>query len=431
MTQAKGIKFEALTPQTYREAQKCVHCGLCLPVCPTYLENGLETDSPRGRIHLMRALSDGRIEATDSVVKHLDLCLDCRACEGACPSTVVYHRLIEETRERLVPLRRTTWRQRLLRRVILSVLPRPGRMKLAMLPVRMARRVGLGGVVSGVAQSVGGESMVRLVKMVPEGGPLWAGGLGGEMFAAAGERKKIVGMLATCVGSVMQEPVNRKTVEVLTHLGCEVRVPRSQQCCGAIHHHQGEAETAKALARRNIAALEACEVIITNVAGCGAMLRDYGHLLRDDPQWAKRAAEFTAKVRDVHELIVDLDPPDPPHRVEKTVAYHEACHLVHGQRVSSAPRKLLGMIAGLKVVPLVEAEVCCGAAGTYSLTEPQMSGELASRKLGRVLDSGAEALVSANIGCTLQISTTAAGRGVKLPIFHPVELLHEAYLGGK
>ncbi len=421
--------IEPLDPRTYRQAQKCVHCGLCLPACPTYTQDGLETDSPRGRIHIMRALSDGRIAPTASVVKHLDLCLDCRACETACPSSVVYHELIEETRHKLAARRRPAKGQRLADFMIYHVMPYPYRLKLALLPARIAQRLGLYGLVMKVGAKFASPSMMKMQQMLPDNGPLWPRGLA-RHHAPAGDKRLTVGVLATCVGSVMQDPINRMTVELLQALGCEVVVPRGQGCCGAIHHHGGRPEPAMAMARRNIVAFESCDVVVNNVAGCGAMLKEYDALLRDDAQWSERAAAFVKKVRDINELLVAIDPPPAPHAVERTVTYHDACHLAHAQKVTSEPRKLLAKIPGLKVVPLIESDICCGAAGTYNLTQPQMSGELAERKLRHIQATGASAVVSSNIGCTMQIASEARRRGIELEVLHPVELLHAAYCGG-
>jgi len=208
-----------------------------------------------------------------------------------------------------------------------------------------------------------------------------------------------------------------------------VLVPRRQACCGAIHHHGGDPQRAAAFARRNIEAFENCDAIVANVAGCGAMLKEYADLLSDDPQWSQRARRFAARVRDVNEWLLELDPPPPPHRVARTVTVHDACHLVHAQKVTDPPRRLLERIEGLQVRPLPESTLCCGAAGTYNLEQPEMSAELAERKIDRIAATGCDTCISANIGCTLQIASAAAGRGMNLDVVHTVDLLHEAYLG--
>ena len=424
--------FQPLDPRTFKQAQACVHCGLCLPACPTYTQNGLETDSPRGRIYLMKALSEGRIGPTESVVRHLDLCLDCRACETACPSGVQYHELIEETRSQLEATRRpeTGGSGGLMRWIIFHVLPYPTRMKLALLPARIAQRLGIYRPISAIVGRILGANIAKMQQMLPPEGPIWPARLR-DRYAASGQKKLTVGFVATCAGSVLGTAVNRKTVELLQHLGCEVVVPREQECCGAIFHHGGRPADAAKLARTNIEVFGGCDVIVNNVAGCGAMLKEYDHLLRDDPAWAARAAEFSAKVRDINELLVELKPPPPRHRVELTAKYHDACHLAHGQKVTAQPRQLLASISGLKLVPLFESDMCCGAAGTYNLQQPQMSTQLAERKLRHIAATGASVLVSSNIGCTMQIASEAARLGMELRVMHPVELLHAAYLGNE
>lgn len=419
-----------LSDSTYKRAQQCVHCGLCLPACPTYTQNGLEADSPRGRIYLMKAMADGRIEPSDSVMKHLDLCLDCRACETACPSGVVYHELIEETRAKLRPLKKASVSERLVEWITLNVMTRPTLLKLALLKPRVLQRLGLWSFFSGLAGNLLGSRLGKMQQMLPESGPLWPRRLD-EVYPARapGERKLTVGFLPGCVGSVMFNEVNRKAIELLTHLGCEVLVPRSQGCCGAMHHHAGFPGVAAEFAKRNIEAFRECDRVVNTIAGCGAMLKEYGHLLHDDPAWAERASEFDAKSRDISELIAEIDAPKPPNRIEKTVTYHDACHLAHAQKVRAQPRKLLGMIDGVKVVPLPETEMCCGAAGTYNLMHPEMSQELGQRKVSHIRSTGAAVCVTGNVGCAMQIESEARRTGSGLTVLHPVDLLHEAYFG--
>jgi glycolate oxidase iron-sulfur subunit len=429
---ATGLPVIRLDPRTYDRAVDCVHCGLCLPACPTYTQNGLEGDSPRGRIMLMKGLATGKVEPTESVIRHLDLCLDCRACETACPSGVVYHELIEETRAKLGPLRKPTASQRLVEWVFLHIFPKPTLLKFALVPPRLLQKVGLWKPLSALAGKVLPAQLEKMQQMLPPRGPVWESNLA-ERYPAtsAGEGAKhpTVALLAGCIGSVLFQDVNRQTVRLLQHAGCDVIVPRNQGCCGAIHHHAGHHHEAVEMAKRNIDALGAADFIVTNIAGCGAALRDYAFLLRDEPEYVAKAEAFQAKVRDISELLVQLKLPAPPRPIERTVTYHDACHLAHGQKVTAPPRELLLSIKGLTLIPLRESEICCGAAGTYNLTEPEMARDLAERKIAHILATGAKTCVTGNVGCAMQIQSEAARIGADLRVVHPVTLLHEAFFG--
>lgn len=422
-----GLKLDA---RTLHQADVCVHCGLCLPACPTYTLNGNENDSPRGRIVLMKSLAEGRLDPSAPVLKHLDLCLDCRGCETACPSGVIYHELIEESRAKLNARRSRRFDERLIRLITARVMTRPGLLKLALLPARLMQRAGLWGAMSKLTGAVLGPRVAKMQQMLPANGPLWPRRLD-ECFTANGQRKMTVGLMSGCVGSVMFGPTNQQTAELLAHLGCQVISPRQQVCCGAIPHHDGDPAEAMKLAKRNIAVFADCDRIVIPIAGCGAMLKEYDHLLRDDPAWAQRAAEFVSRVRDISELILELEPPKPPHAVAMCVTYHDACHLAHAQKITAPPRQLLAMIDGLEVVPLAESDLCCGAAGTYNLMQPAMSTDLAERKIGNLRATGADVCVTGNVGCAMQIQSQADAAGLDLRVVHPVELLHRAYLGDR
>ncbi len=436
-TPKDALPLLQLDRRTYDRALDCVHCGLCLPACPTYTQNGLEADSPRGRIYLMKGLADGRVAPTDAVVRHLDLCLDCRACETACPSGVVYHELIEETREKLAATRPKPWSDRLLDQFFFHVFPHPTRLKLSLLPAILLQRLGLWKslINSPLTMMLPGQFQ-KMQRMLPTRKlPLWEQPLG-ELHPAVGVKKKTVGLLTGCVGSVLYQHVNRQTVRLLTHFGAEVRVPRTQRCCGAIHHHGGKSHEAQELAKRNIDALlpgddptRWPDDVVTNIAGCGAMLKDYDHLLRDDPDYRDKAGEFVKRVRDVSQTILWLDPAPPEHEVRRTVTYHDACHLLHAQKVSDPPRVLLSKIRGLTLVPLPESDMCCGAAGTYNLSQPEMARPLAERKLKHIAATGAGSCVTGNVGCAMQIQSEADRLCMGLTVLHPVTLLHEAYFG--
>ena len=436
---SRGLPVLDLDKRTYARALDCVHCGLCLPACPTYTENGLEADSPRGRIVLMKALADGRIDSSPSVLEHLDLCLDCRACETACPSGVVYHELIEETRARLGESRPQTFVDRVVDLVFYQLFPHPMRLKLSLLPVRLVQKLGLWGAIRRLGSAVLPASFDKMQQMLPSTGPWWE-----KPLAAAYERtdgsaapRATVGMFPGCVGSVLFQHVNRQTVALLQKAGCDVLVPPRQRCCGAIHHHGGHVQEAQAYARSNIDAFSnpdgtpRADFIVNNIAGCGAMLKDYAHLLRDDADYAARAGSFVQRVRDISELLVELGCDRPPHPVDRTVTYHDACHLAHAQKVTDPPRHLLSHVKGLHVVPLAESDMCCGAAGTYNLAQPQMARQLAERKIRHIQGTGARVCVTGNVGCAMQIQSEAQRLGVDLQVTHPVSLLYEAHFGAE
>jgi glycolate oxidase iron-sulfur subunit len=448
-TPAKDVALE-LDPRTFRRGLSCVHCGLCLPACPTYTQNGNEADSPRGRIQLMLGLADGRLELTDTAHKHLDLCLDCRACESACPSGVVYHELIEEAKNKLQHQTGQGLKNRLLAWMFFHVFTHPTRLKLALLPARLLQKIG----VYGVLRKIGLFKLLpsnfrKMEQMLTPDGPLWprplpprsrAGGLKNLMIALDPRKveqikpKALVGFLPGCIGSVMFDKVNRQAVELLAACGADVVVPETQGCCGAIHHHSGDHDEAIDRAKRNIDAFlpqqgEQVDLIVSTIAGCGAMLREYDFLLRDDPEYRDRAVQFASKVRDISEVLLDLGMPEMKHAIDQTITYHDACHLIHAQKVSIPPRALLAKIAGLKMVTLPESDMCCGAAGTYNLTHPKMATDLAERKLNHIESTKTSTVVTGNVGCAMHIASEARARGRTLEVLHPVELLHRAVFG--
>lgn len=452
----------AIDPRAYERGLSCVHCGLCLPACPTYIETGLEADSPRGRIQLMLGLADGKIQASDSVRQHLDLCLDCRGCETACPSGVVYHELIEETRARLAATQKLTMQGRLMRWLFFNIFTHPTRLKLALLPARLMQKVGIYSLLrkAGLFKLLPAQ-LRKMEQMLPPSGRLWpVSGAGilpvlsgtGSLPGSEGSKRQIgpglnasgqgqdaraplVGFFEGCIGAVMFDKVNCQAAALLAACGAEVVVPGAQNCCGAIHHHSGAHAPAEAMARRNIDAFcpdgqRGVDFIVTTVAGCGAMLREYDVLLRDDPHYSHRAKQFIARVRDVSEVLLELGLAEMRYPVNETVTYHDACHLAHAQKVTVAPRKLLEKVPGLKLVPLPESDMCCGAAGTYNLTQPEMATALAARKLKNIAATGAATCATGNVGCAMQIQSEAAARGQKLRVVHTVELLYRAMFGG-
>lgn len=417
----------------YAKFLDCVHCGLCTSACPTYLETGNENDSPRGRIYLMRAVTDGRLEMSDTVARHLDLCLDCRSCETACPSGVQYGRLIEPFRvdmrrqesERTAPGWFEKW-------ILYGLFPYPRRMRLALWPARVAQLLRLDRLIerSGLLRLLP-EKLRKMQALLPRlqaRGPALP-----AVLPAIGEQRARVALFTGCVADAMFHHVNRATARVLQANGCEVRIPGNQVCCGAIHYHSGAGEPALARGEANADAfnIDDLDAVIVNVAGCGSMLKDYGHVAREvrgsDAALTDRLSAFAGKVRDVSEFLAELGPIAPRQPVPLRATYHDACHLVHAQRIREQPRALMEMIPGLELVPLAESEICCGAAGSYNLTEPEMAGRLGRRKVARILASGAEAVICGNAGCTLQIQAQLKAAGADVPVLHPVQLLARSY----
>ena len=410
----------------YRKFLQCVHCGLCTSACPTYVILGDENDSPRGRIHLMRSVTDGRLELTDQVRHHLELCLDCRACETACPSGVEYGRLIEPFR---IGMQKTAASDDWFHRWILfGLFPYPHRLAWALAPARLAQRLRL----DRLAAALGLVRLLpprlrKLTEMLPPLGPRQPPLPG--VLPAIGTRRARVALFTGCVSQAVFAGTNWATARVLQQNGCEVVVPPSQTCCGAIHLHSGSSDPARQLADTNVKAFDTGDVdaVVTNVAGCGAMLKDYGHHWQDDGTAAReRLAE---KVRDVSEFLDELGLVPPEGELRLVATYHDACHLGHAQQITAAPRNLLAQIPGLTLRELPETELCCGAAGTYNLTQPEMSERLARRKLENILSTGARAVVTANAGCILQIAHQVRQQGHKLWIAHPMDLLDLSYRG--
>ncbi|MDR3635366.1 MAG: heterodisulfide reductase-related iron-sulfur binding cluster [Isosphaeraceae bacterium] len=425
-----GVDLDWLSRKIdYRLYQDCVHCGLCTASCPTYVETSNENDSPRGRIYLMRAVADGRLGLSREVRSHLDLCLDCRACESACPSGVQYGKIIEPFKVAMQQTAPSAQKSSLLQRLILQHLfPYSGRVKAALLPARLLQKLGL----LDLAEKTGLTRLLpptlrRMQAMLPK----LSGSSGAlpDVLPPIGPKRARVALFLGCVADAMYPETTAATARVLQQNGCEVVIPRGQVCCGAIHYHSGVEEPALALARQNIATFRPDEfdAIIVNAAGCGAMLKDYAHLLPVSEHGM--AARFVARVKDVSEFLVELGPIAPQHPLFLKVAYHDACHLCHGQQVRSQPRKLLAMIPGVELVPLEESELCCGAAGTYNLTQPEMSERLGRRKMDNIAATGADIVVMGNIGCQLQIARKIKERGSAMQIAHTVDLLDRAYRG--
>jgi glycolate oxidase iron-sulfur subunit len=415
--------FDDHKPPEQELIEDCVHCGFCLPTCPTYVLWSEEMDSPRGRIVLMsEGLQEGS-ELTDSMVGHFDNCLGCMACVTACPSGVRYDLLIEDTRQQVERLHPRSLGERLLRRGLFATFPHPGRLR-ATVPLIVAFRR------SGLAARLQRSKLLdrlplarTLVELAP---PLKLRDAIHRLPAvtkARGPRRGTVGFLQGCVQRAYFGDVNAATVAVLAAEGFEVHAPRAPRCCGALGLHAGQEEDSLPLAKATIQAFERFDHVVVNAAGCGSAIKDYGHLLRDDPEWRERAKRFSARARDVHELLASVDQRAPRSRVDLKVAYHDACHLAHAQGVRSQPRELLRSIPGVELVEPAEWELCCGSAGIYNLTRPEAAAELGARKAANLIAAGADVIAAANPGCTLQIAAHLQRAGHPLEIVHPMELL--------
>jgi glycolate oxidase iron-sulfur subunit len=403
----------------------CVHCGFCLPTCPTYVLWGAEADSPRGRIYLMETGLAGE-PMTDSMVQHFDRCLGCMACVTACPSGVQYDRLIEDTRAQVERRHPRTRAERVLRGAIFRLFPYPKRLRLLRGPLRAYQGSGvrrlLGPLLARTPTLATLESLAPRLRR-PERLP--------ERVPAVGPRRAVVGMLTGCVQRAFFPDVNAATARVLAAEGCDVVLPRAQGCCGALSVHTGREAEAQRFARSLIDAFEDAGVdyLVVNAAGCGSSLKEYGDLLRDDPSYAERAAALAAKVRDVSELLVELGPVAPRHPLPLSVAYHDACHLAHAQGVRAQPRRLLADIPGLSLREIASAEICCGSAGVWNVLNPEPARELGDRKARDVLATGADLLVTANPGCLMQMAAAVHRAGGVIGLAHTVQVLDASIRG--
>lgn len=396
----------------------CVHCGFCLPACPTYRSWGLEADSPRGRIDLMKGVIEGTLPLDAGVVEHFDRCLGCMGCMTACPSGVRYDLLIEATRGRVERDVRRSPLERAFREFVFAIFLYPQRL------LRLAPLMNLGAKL-GLQRLVRGGVLLPQIDVKAASTPI------PQHVAAQGAPRARVALLAGCVNRVMFPQVNAATLRVLSAEGCEVVVPPDAGCCGALSLHSGRTDEAKRLAQALIESFERerLDAIVVNVAGCGSAMKQYGELFAGDPQWETRAHAFAQRVKDVSEFLAELEPRAPRRSMNVTVAYHDACHLAHAQRIREQPRALLCTIPGLTIVEIPNGDQCCGSAGTYNLFEPESAREIGLRKAASVASTGATILASGNPGCTLQIGALLRERGTPMEILHPVELLDRA-IGG-
>jgi glycolate oxidase iron-sulfur subunit len=400
-------------------ADDCVHCGFCLPACPTYQLWGEEMDSPRGRIHLMTQVIDGA--ALDGpVLQHLDRCLGCMACMTACPSGVQYDRLIEAARS-FQPDEPRTWKDRITRELVFAVFPYPRRLRLLAAPLRAAlaaRRAGLDRPLSRLSPALG--SALRLAPPPPPRRRRLP-----ERVPARGRRRAVVGMLTGCVQGEFFPQVNAATARVLAAEGCDVVIPRDQGCCGALSLHTGRSEEAERFARRLVTSFgrAGVDAVVVNAAGCGSAMKDYHELLPEGEP------ALDGKVRDLAEFLAELGPVAERHPLPVTAAYHDACHLNHAQGIREQPRSLLRDIPWLELVEVEDAGTCCGSAGVYNLLQPDAARDLGERKAASVAAAGADLLISANPGCSLQISAALAARGEQMAVAHTAEVLDASIRG--
>lgn len=432
---AVGRSFVGPDLPLAEDLNRCVHCGLCLQNCPTYLETGLETESPRGRLYLIKAASQGRIPITANVLQHLDLCLQCRNCEAVCPSGVPYGRIMERARATIVqsgaaPL---PWRLRSL--ALRHLIAHPGRLRLAMYPLRWYYRLGLPRLVERAHRNgLLPRQLYHLATMapLPTASPQLRPGMTLPPARSASGGRRRVGLLVGCIMPLVYDRVNVATARVLAHNGCQVVAPAGQGCCGALHAHNGDRIAARRLARRNIDAFLAAglEAIVVNSAGCGSAMKEYAELLEHDPRYAAKARRFSALVKDVNEFLVELPFQRPTGTIEATVTYQDSCHLAHAQRITAAPRALLAAIPGLRLVEMEQADLCCGSAGVYSVAQGEMSGRLLRRKMQNVAQTDAQLIATANPGCMMQLEAGLRRYGLTGEVVHTVELLERSYRCG-
>ena len=429
---AGGLPGGFTGPDAPSEADlyRCVHCGLCLSSCPTYVETALEMESPRGRIALMKAVNEGRVEITPRIVSHWEACLQCRACQAVCPSGVPYGRIMERTRAQVKNAGLQSKELKRFSKFFLnSALPHPGKLRLGAHLIRIYQRLGL-------------QKLLRqshLLHLVPGG----IAGLESQLpplskkffvpsntvHKAQGEKKITVALLSGCVMPLMQGPTMEATVRVLTRNGCDVIVPQGQGCCGALNAHAGDIANSRAMARTNIDSLMAAGVerIITSSAGCGSSMKEYSDLLKDDTEYREKSARFSEMTSDVTEFLVSLPFQAPTSTITRKITYQDPCHLAHAQRITAAPRLILNSIPGLELIEMENSSLCCGGAGIYSSTQPALSKRLLSRKMDSIEETGVSEVITANPGCMLQVEQGFKAKGKSGKVRHVVDILDEAY----
>jgi glycolate oxidase iron-sulfur subunit len=421
--------FDSQNPPKQELIDTCVHCGFCLATCPSYRVIGKEMDSPRGRIYLMNAINQGEAALDEATTEHFDSCLGCLACVSTCPSGVQYDKLISATRPQVERNQPRSLSDRLIRILIFNLFPYPDRLRLLLPSFWLYQKSGLQKLVrnTGLLKQISPrlaamESILpqvttdSLIKNIP------------DVIPAASEKRYRVGVILGCVQRLFFFPVNEATVRVLTANGCEVVIPKTQGCCAALPAHQGQEEQAQALAKQMINSFADTDVdaIIINAAGCGHTLKEYGHILENDSQYREKARQFSARVKDIQEFLCEIELTSqlfPLSDRELTIVYQDACHLLHGQRISLQPRQLLQQIPGVKLKEPIDAALCCGSAGIYNMLQPEVADELGQQKIDNLLNTGAELIASSNPGCSLQIKKHLGLQGKEIALKHPIELL--------
>ncbi len=432
MSEAQYQAFDNQDKPSADIIRDCIHCGFCLAACPTYLQTGNELDSPRGRIHLMNSASNGEIPLEGSLVKHLDLCLGCLACEPACPSGVKYGSLIEAGRSQIERRYERSAFDRFYRSAIFSLFPYHQRLKLMLPLFYVYQKLGLRSLVrtTGIVGRIS-KKLSKMEEMLPEvSSPAFPRELPG-LIPAKGKKRYRVAMLTGCVQSVFFSKTNEATARVLAENGCEVLVPQHQSCCGALSVHSGRLEEGRKFARLTIKAFEELDVdaIVINSAGCGSTMKEYGEILKDDPEYSDRARALSEKTKDVMEFLYDIGLVGELTELDMRVTYQDACHIGHAQRIKEQPREVIKQIPGLEFIEMPESDLCCGSAGIYNLVQPEMSQGLLERKMSNVRQNNVDYLVAGNPGCLLQIQNGIKSEGLNIKTAHPIELLDWSYKG--
>ena len=427
-----GATFDAHNPPERRLIDECVHCGFCLPTCPTYSLWREEMDSPRGRIYLMKMGLEGKVEMNETFVSHFDRCLSCLSCVTACPSGVQYDKLITDTRAQIERNYERPAMEKLHRWMIFSLFPYPRRLRTLLAGVWLYQRSGLRWLLrrSGLLKLLP-RKLQAMEALLPEIKLRELRAKLPERIAPRGEKRRRVGLLLGCVQRVIFSGVNAATARILVAEGCEVIIPAGQGCCGALSTHAGNEEQSLELSRKLIDVFEKAEVdaIIVNAAGCGSNMKDYAHLFRNDPEYAERAKAFAAKCKDLSEFLAELQPRAVRHPVALRVAYQDACHIQHAQHITTQPRQVLRTIPQLELVEVPESAICCGSAGIYSLVQPDTARELGDRKVDNCLTTAPDLIVSSNPGCLLQIRSGLARKGRHVPVRHVAELMDASISG--
>ncbi|MCX7993023.1 MAG: (Fe-S)-binding protein [Fimbriimonadales bacterium] len=400
-----------------RDLQKCIHCGLCLQACPTYVATGQEAESPRGRIYLMRQAHEGRIQWAQAQ-PHIDACMGCLGCQTACPSGVPYGQLIEAARVEVEQRARTPF-QRFVRQQAIGSFTNPTRLRLLL---KAASAIGIRKTPRWMAHLLGAHDTAVRLPALPRS--IWRPAR--AVYPAQGERKATVGLLLGCAMRVLFDRVHRATVGMLTLAGYEVHIPRHQGCCGALWVHNGYSRQAQRHARRLFHAFREMDYIVVNAAGCGSTMKEYGLLFKDTPE-REEAKSFSQRVRDVHELLYESDLPEPKRNDSLCITYHDACHLLHGQGIRQQPRELLKRLPSVKLIEMDGSDLCCGSAGIYNLLQPTLARDALQRKVKNIRDTGATIVASANPGCTLWIQQGIQESDAPIEVLHPVEILAKAY----